>query len=63
MRREEGEKRERQVKPISTVVTTFSVEIPEEQRYSSIPDLMWREEGEKRQGGEAPLHQYCHCVC
>ncbi len=24
---------------------------------------MRREGGEKRQGGEAPLHQYCHCVC
>jgi hypothetical protein len=53
-------KLEREVKPISTVVSTVSVEIPWEDRYSSILDLIRREEDEKREGGEAHLHRGRH---
>jgi hypothetical protein len=42
-------RREREMKPLSTSIATVSVERPKDRRYYSIPDLMRREEGEKRQ--------------
>jgi hypothetical protein len=48
MRREEGKKRQGRF-----------LRDRRSRRYSSIPDLMWREEGEKREGGVATLNQDC----